>query len=104
MPVTKQQFDAVMQVARVNPGIKVDLPNSTRYSIRLVNGKLGKAWIIDHAGGYYPCITTQYGTSGCVHTSMTKQTTTSSVGFGIRSRSATDKQRNNPAYAGWCIE
>jgi hypothetical protein len=50
MPVTKQQYDAVMQVARVNPGIKVDLHSSTKFKIRLVNAKLNKAWIIDGAG------------------------------------------------------
>lgn len=50
MPVTKQQYDAVMQVARGNPGIKVDLQSSNRYKIRLVHAKKNKAWIIDGKG------------------------------------------------------
>jgi len=50
MPVTKQQYDAVMKVARVNPGTKVDLQVSTRHEIHLVNGKKQKRWIIDGLG------------------------------------------------------
>jgi len=50
MPVTKQQYDAVMKIARVNRGIKVDLQSSTRHEIRLVHAKKGKVWLIDGQG------------------------------------------------------
>ena len=50
MPVTRQQYDAVMKIARVNRGIKIDMQSSSRYAIHLVHGKKNKRWIVDGAG------------------------------------------------------
>lgn len=50
MPVTKQQYDAVMKIARVNPGVVIDKQQSTRHEIHLVNGKKRKRWIVDGLG------------------------------------------------------
>jgi len=50
MPVTKQQYDAVFQIARGNPGVKIDLQSSTRHAIRVVHGKKNKSWIVDGQG------------------------------------------------------
>jgi hypothetical protein len=51
MPVTKQQYDAVMKVARANSReLHVDLPRSSKHEIHLVNKKKQKRWIVDGAG------------------------------------------------------
>lgn len=50
MAVTKVMFEAVQKVSRANPGVVVDLENSSTYDIILYHRKKSKRWHINRKG------------------------------------------------------
>lgn len=50
MPVTRQQYEAVQRIAKVNPGCRIDVTYSTSAAILVVNPKRNKRWVVNNKG------------------------------------------------------
>lgn len=50
MPVTREQYEAVKRIAKVNPGCVIDKTYSTSAAILVVNPKRKKRWVVNNKG------------------------------------------------------